>query len=44
LTGILREQFMRNQRTVRTSGDDIGKGAATIDPELPALTSLWIRV
>ena len=37
--GIDRQQLVRDQHPVRPASDDIGKGAATVDPELPALSA-----
>ena len=34
--GILRQQFVRDQAAVGAARDDVGEGAATVDPELPA--------
>jgi hypothetical protein len=33
--GVFRQQLVGQQRTVWAPGDDIGKRAAAIDPELP---------
>ena len=34
--GVLRQQLVTRRRAVRRAGDDVGEGAAAIDPELPA--------
>jgi hypothetical protein len=31
------QQLVRNERAIRPPGNDVGKGAAAVDPELPAL-------
>ena len=36
LLGVVGEQLQRRQRAVRAAADDVGEGAAAIDPELPA--------
>ena len=36
LLGIVREQLARLQRPVGRAGDDVGEGAAPVDPEAPA--------
>ncbi len=33
---VVREQLVREQTAVRASRDDVGEGAASVDPELPA--------
>lgn len=33
---VLGQQFVREQAAVRASRDDVGEGAASVDPELPA--------
>ena len=38
--GIFRKQLVRHQRAVRPPPDHVGKGAAAIDPEFPALGRL----
>ena len=38
--GVLREQLVGHQRAIRLAGDDIGEGAAAVDPELPHETNL----
>ena len=42
MLGILRQQFMGDQPAVGPPGDDVRKGPAAIDPELPALRG-WGR-
>ena len=34
--GIFRKQFQRTQRAVGIAADDVGKGAAAVDPEIPS--------
>jgi len=34
--GIVRQQFMGQQPPIGPPGDDVGKGTAPVDPELPA--------
>ena len=34
--GIFRKELMRNEFAVRAPADHVGKGAAAVDPELPA--------
>ena len=41
LLGVFAQQFVRQQRTVRLSGNDICEGAAAINPELPAFWRKW---
>ena len=36
LLRIVRKQLVREQRAVRRPGDDVGEGAAAVNPELPA--------
>ena len=36
LLGVLRQQLVRDEAAVRALGDDVGEGAAAVDPELPA--------
>ena len=33
--GVVRQQLVRDERTIGTKGDDVGERAAAIDPELP---------
>ena len=33
---VVREQLVRGDRAIRPARDDVGEGAAAIDPELPA--------
>ena len=35
--GIFRQQLVRDQRAVRAAPDDVGEGAAAVDPEVPKL-------
>ena len=35
LLGVFRQQLVRDQRAVGPLGDDVGEGAAAVDPELP---------
>ncbi len=35
LLRVLRQQLERDEQTVRAAGDDVGEGAAAVDPELP---------
>jgi len=41
--GVLGEKLVREKRAVRPPGDDIGKGAAAVDPELPARSGRLFR-
>ena len=34
--GVLAQQLVRREAAIRRAGDDVGEGAAPIDPELPA--------
>src|SRR6185503_10090977 len=34
--GVLRQELMRMKRAVGAARDDVGEGAAAIDPEIPA--------
>src|SRR5213080_2367347 len=40
--GILGQQLVRGDRAVRPTGDDVGEGAAAIDPELPTAGIAWL--
>src|SRR3989442_1873219 len=40
--GILGQQLERGDRAVRAAGNDVGEGAAAIDPELPAAGIAWL--
>ena len=37
LLGVLAEQFVGDQHTVWPLADDVGEGAAAVDPKLPAV-------
>ena len=43
--GIFGEQFVGDKRAIGATGDDVGEGAATVDPEFPshcALPFWWV--
>jgi hypothetical protein len=37
-TGIFGENFAREELTIRCTADNVGEGAATINPEIPSLS------
>ena len=40
LLGVLGQQLVRHERSVRPASDDVGEGAAAVDPELPGVRGL----
>jgi len=39
--GVLRQQFQGDQRAIRAPPNDVGEGAAPVDPELPKPFRHW---
>ena len=39
---VLRQELVGRQRAVRAAADDIGEGAAAVDPEVPLVLGFWL--